>query len=158
MFRSLATILLLTGLGSASSGVIAAAPAEGAAGDPRQAVEMPEQMRAHMLANMRDHLQAVGEIQQALAEARFTEAGAIAEERLGMSSLDDHGAKHMARFMPERMREIGTEMHRRASGFATVARDAEIDGDLRAPLEALAGVTRQCVACHAGFRATIKQP
>ena len=35
--------------------------------DARQKVKLPSQMRAHMLGNMRDHLQALSEIQAALA-------------------------------------------------------------------------------------------
>ncbi|HER35649.1 MAG: hypothetical protein JXJ30_01695 [Halothiobacillaceae bacterium] len=137
------------------SAPLSAAPPNGhaAENDARQAVSLPAPMRAHMLANMRDHLEAMGEIQAALADEDFATAAEIAEARLGMSSMDDHGASRIARFMPEGMREIGVRMHRAASEFARISRDAEITGDLRPPLEALAGVNRQCVACHAGYRA-----
>jgi cytochrome c556 len=50
------------------------------------------------------------------------------------------------------MQEAGTAMHRNASRFAVAARDAGATGDLQPVLEALSGVTGQCVACHAGYR------
>ena len=68
--------------------------------DSRQLVEFPEMMRDHMLENMRDHLLALTKIQQHLALEEYEKAATVAENRLGMSSLDGHGASHMARFMP----------------------------------------------------------
>lgn len=64
--------------------------------DTRPLVELPEQMRLHMLSNMRDHLLALQQIQDALANERFDEAAQIAEERLGMTSLELHGAHDVA--------------------------------------------------------------
>jgi len=109
-------------------------------------------MQQHMLANMRDHLLAIAEIQDALADGRFDAATTIAEERLGMSSLASHGASHMAPYMPEPMRRIGTQMHRVASQFARIAQDASVDHDLPRALKGLSAVTAQCNACHAAYR------
>lgn len=120
--------------------------------DGRTLVHFPERMRAHTLANMRDHLRALQEIQQALAASEFGRAGEIAERRLGMSALESHGSFERAKHMPEGMRAIGSEMHRSASRFAIAARDAEVAGDLNAALAALVGVTEQCVACHSAYR------
>src|SRR5690606_7275328 len=64
--------------------------------DARVAVAIPEPMKSHMLANMRDHLLAIQEIQLALAGGKHNEAARIAEERLGMSSLRVHGAHDVA--------------------------------------------------------------
>jgi hypothetical protein len=123
-----------------------------AADDARIAVEMPGMMKSHMLANMRDHLLTLGEIQSALASGKFDAAAELAEKRLGMSSLGSHGAAHMAGFMPRGMQEIGTGMHRAASRFAVVAQEASVTRDLSRSLRALSEVTQQCVACHAGYR------
>jgi hypothetical protein len=120
--------------------------------DARVAVELPAPMRAHMLANMRDHLAALQEIQAALARDEAGHAAQIAERRIGMSSLDAHGAGHMAPHMPKPMQDIGTAMHRAASRFARVAEEAGVRRDLRPALQALSEVTQQCVACHAGYR------
>ncbi|MGC2857049.1 hypothetical protein ACM64Y_16370 [Novispirillum sp. DQ9] len=122
------------------------------AGDERELVEMPPPMAAHMLANMRDHLRALEEMLGALAAGDVTTAGHVAEHRLGMSSLDNHGAAHMAPMMPEGMRAIGTEMHRAASRFVTAAQDASVGGDHPAVYAALRDITAQCNACHAAYR------
>ncbi|MGD9835625.1 MAG: hypothetical protein AB7U92_22980 [Piscinibacter sp.] len=128
------------------------ADAQQALADRRVPVDFPEPLRSHTLANMRDHLHALGEIQQALSKADYDRAAELAERRLGMSSLQSHGAHDVAKFMPREMQEAGTAMHRSASQFATVAKDASVSGDLRGALAALARVNQTCVACHAGFR------
>ena len=120
--------------------------------DTRQPVPFPEPMRSHTLANMRDHLAALGEIQAALGRGDYDTAADTAEQRLGMSSLDDHGAHDVAGFMPQGMQDAGTAMHRSASRFSVVARDASVTGDLGAAVAALALVSQTCVACHAAYR------
>ena len=120
--------------------------------DGRQVVAFPEPMRTHTLANMRDHLLALQEIQQALADGANDRAATVAEERLGMTSLRLHGAEHVAKVMPEGMQAIGTEMHRSASRFAVEAANVGATGNVKPALAALAHVTRQCVACHAAYR------
>jgi cytochrome c556 len=122
------------------------------AADTRQAVDMPAPMREHMLANMRDHLTALSEIHSALAKGKYEQAAEAAEQRIGMSSLERHGASHMAPYMPKPMQDIGTNMHRAASRFARTAQEAAVANDLPRALAALAEVTQQCVACHASFR------
>jgi hypothetical protein len=120
--------------------------------DARQVVDFPEPMRTHTLANMRDHLLAIQQIQQALAEGAYDRAAQVAENRLGMTSLKSHGAHDVAKFMPEGMQAVGTQMHRSASRFAVEATNAGVTGDLKPALAALSTMTAQCVACHAGYR------
>lgn len=151
-----AVIASLIAAASLAAGVVALAETHDHAthtpGDARQAVHMPQELRAHMLANMRDHLVALGEIQAALASGWFEQAADIAENRIGMSSLEAHGASHVAPYMPKPMQEIGTAMHRSASRFARTAQDASFDNDLPQVLGALADLTQRCSACHAGYR------
>lgn len=120
--------------------------------DARQTVHFPKALREHTLANMRDHLLALQQIQEALAREEYDKAGDIAEQRLGMTSLGLHGAHDVAKYMPRGMREAGSAMHRGASRFAVAAKDAGATGDVKPALDALAKVTAQCVACHAGYR------
>lgn len=124
----------------------------GAAADTRQAIELPAMMREHMLANMRDHLSALAEIQAALGAGRYEQAAEAAEQRIGMSSLERHGASHMAPYMPKAMQDIGTNMHSAASRFARTAQEAAVAREPARAIGALAEVTQQCVACHARFR------
>jgi hypothetical protein len=120
--------------------------------DTRQVVNLPEPLRTHMLANMRDHLLTLHQIQEALAKGWFDKASDIAEQRLGLTSLKLHGAQDVGRYMPEGMQSLGTEMHKAASRFAIEAQDASVTGDMRPALEALSLVTEQCVACHSAYR------
>ena len=120
--------------------------------DSRQLVEFPEMMRDHMLENMRDHLLALTKIQQHLALEEYEKAATVAENRLGMSSLDGHGASHMARFMPAAMQQIGTQMHKAASRFAIIVQEGGLEGSIPKIAEGLAGVMQQCVAYHSSYR------
>ena len=119
-----------------------------ASSDMRALVELPEMMQAHMLSNMRDHLAAINEILVYLGSGELDKAAETAEYRLGMSSLESHGASHMAKFMPERMRQAGTNMHKAASRFALKAQE----GEVLAAYKALTEVTSACVACHSGYK------
>ena len=120
--------------------------------DARIAVAFPAQLKQHTLGNMRDHLQALAEIQGYLAAHDFDRAANVAEFRLGMSSLSLHGAHDVAKYMPKGMQDAGTAMHRGASQFALIAEEASIDHDVPRALGALNKVTQACVACHAGYR------
>jgi hypothetical protein len=124
-----------------------------AADDARQLVKMPAPMTQHMLSNMRDHLLAITEIQRALGTGEYQRAADIAEQRIGLSSLESHGASHMAPFMPKPMQDIGTQMHKAASQFALVAQETGADANVARAVGALSSVTEQCVACHAAYRA-----
>ena len=116
--------------------------------DARQLVKLPDMMQQHMLHNMRDHLASINQILSYMADDELDKAADVAETRLGMSSLEAHGASHMARFMPEGMRQAGTRMHKAASRFARKAQE----GDALPAYKALAEVTAACVSCHAGYR------
>lgn len=122
------------------------------AADPRPLVQMPPPMQEHMLANMRDHLVAMGEIQAALAAGKYDQAADIAEQRIGMSSLEAHHASRMAPYMPKPMQELGMTMHHAASRFARTAQEAELEGGLPRALTALSELTQRCAACHASYR------
>lgn len=132
--------------------LMAAPIALAAEGDSRVAVDMPAMMQDHMRANMRDHLRAINEIQRFLAVGKYDAAADIAEKRIGMSSLETHGASHMAGFMPKGMQDAGTAMHQAASRFAVTAQESAVTRDLPRALDALSNVTSQCIACHAGYR------
>ncbi len=90
----------------------------------------------------------INEILENLSNDELDRAAAIAESRLGMSSLRTHGSSHMAKFMPEGMRQAGVSMHRAASRFALKPQE----GEVLPAYKALTEVTSSCVACHAGYR------
>ena len=83
-----------------------------------------------------------------MANGQLDQAAEVAESRLGMSSLESHGASHMAKFMPEGMRQAGTSMHRAASRFALKTQE----GEVLPAYNALSEITSACVACHSSYR------
>lgn len=120
--------------------------------DNRQVVDFPAPLKERELANMRDHLQTLSDLQNYLAKYDFDRAADIAEKRLGMSSFDLHGSHEVAPHMPKGMQEAGTALHHAASRFAVAAQDAAVDRDLGRALGALNEVTQTCIACHAAYR------
>lgn len=133
--------------------------------DARQLLDFPPPMREHMLANMRDHVETLHAILDALAANDPGKASEIADARLslaspGAASCDpnaaskgsDHMATMMGEHMPEQMRAYGFAMHEAASNFAVQAAKAKESGDLKPALAALAAVTQNCAACHAAYR------
>ena len=120
--------------------------------DVRQAVEFPVELKQHTLENMRDHLLTLQRIQDALAKGSFDAAAEISESRLGLSSLQLHGAHEVAKYMPQGMQDAGTAMHKAASRLSLAAQNAGATGDVKPAIAALSEVTAQCVACHAAYR------
>lgn len=138
-------------LGAHDGGGQAAQPS----GDGRQMVTLPAAMQEHMLGNMRDHLAALDDMLAALAVGDVAKASAVAEERLGMSSLSLHGADHLAPYMPKAMAAMGTEMHHAASRFVITAQDAELNPGKESQhkvYRALQDITANCNACHQSYK------
>jgi hypothetical protein len=123
--------------------------------DPRELVSLPDPMREHMLANMRDHLATLDTMIGDLAHNHFDAASKLLEERLGMSSLSLHHAAEMAPYFPQPMQDVGTSMHHAASRLALALQNASIAQSFDAMREVNASLhelTSSCVACHSGYR------
>ena len=120
--------------------------------DNRVPVDFPAPMQKHILANMRDHLLAISQIQEAIGKGEYDKASDIAENRLGQTALKTHGAYENSKFMPKGMQEIGSTMHRNASKFAIEIQNTSATGDIKPAIIALSKTTQACVACHAGYR------
>ncbi|TVO76930.1 cytochrome c [Sedimenticola selenatireducens] len=113
--------------------------------DQRIQLDLPEPMQTHLLASMRQHLVVIDQLLGMLAREDFDKAADLAERELGMSSLDKHGASHIAKYYPKQSAQFGTNMHKAASRFARVAQE----GDALAAYKALGEITQNCVGCHA---------
>ena len=123
--------------------------------DSRELVSLPPMMRAHMLSNMRDHLKALNAILDSLSRGDVDAAAATAEKRLGLSSMALHGSSHLAAYMPDGMKAIGLQLHKAASRFVIVAKNAELEPDRKAlhdTYAALKEITDACIACHDAYR------
>jgi len=119
--------------------------------DARVEVEYPKELKQETLHHMREHLEIIQQIIEALSKYDFEKAAKLAEENLGMSSMKKHGAKKAAKYLPKGMKMAGFMLHKSASEFATLASvsDKEDMGDV---LQAFSKVTASCVACHAGYK------
>lgn len=61
--------------------------------DSRQAVQFPQAMQTSFLGNMRDHMQTINSVVQALAAGDYAAASRVAAERLGLDSPSAAGCK-----------------------------------------------------------------
>ena len=148
------SLVLLLISGMAISGYVVAQHHghEALTADTRVAVEFPAPMKEHILTNMRDHLLAISQIQEAMGNGKFDKAAEIAENRLGQTALKTHNAYENSKFMPKGMQEIGNQMHRSASKFAIEVQNSGATGDMKPAMLALGKTTQACVACHAGYK------
>jgi len=143
--------------------------------DAREELHFPPAMQANLLKNMRDHVETLNAILQAVNAGDFADASRIATERLGLDSPSAAGCKPtdaaangsasmskspasgsmdemMALYMPAPMRAIGLSMHTSASEFAAVATKAVATHDTASVIGALSRITPNCVACHSAYR------
>jgi hypothetical protein len=159
--RSFAFVTMVAAVFASANGLVFAqhhdhamqrARGDPAMADVRELVHFPDAMREHMLGNMRDHLKALQEINEAMGRGNANAAARIAEQRLGMSAMKLHGAHEIAPFMPQGMQDVGASMHHAASRFAIALQDAETSDDLKPALSALGDVMGACVGCHARYR------
>ena len=155
MLRSASiTLLLFVSVAAQPLAVATEAPAatDSPASKHRQLVDMPEQARDLMRDDMLNHLSALNEIIGLLGENNLDEAAAVAESRLGKSSMGKHRGTNMGmgpgRFMTPEMRSLGHGMHAAATEFAEVAKK----GDVKNAYAALQNITSGCVGCHYSFR------
>lgn len=121
--------------------------------DNRELVLYPRPVYESTLANMREHLRGIHEVQRLVGEGKFAEAANAAERGMGMGH--NHGAEGNAaehQFMPKGMMALGSGMHGAAAELATTLRDAEVTDDLQAVFAAMGKVTANCVACHDAYR------
>jgi hypothetical protein len=140
--------------------------------DAREMVQFPQEMQVNFLGNMRDHMQTIDAVVQALAASDYVNASKVAAERLGLDSPSAAGCKPkppgvsekskaemtpgkpmtmeemMDLYMPDAMRSVGLSMHTAASEFSKIA----LTKDRDASMKALAQVTQACVACHSAYR------
>jgi cytochrome c556 len=115
-------------------------------------VEMPEFAEKHLMKLMRGHLGALQGITQLLSQHKYEKAADLAEERLGMSSVEIHFEKYVGKYMPKDMRAHAEGMHEAATRFAADARIAAKGGELDKALASMSIVIKQCVACHSAYR------
>jgi hypothetical protein len=120
--------------------------------DTRQLVKLPAPAEETLRQEMLDNLVAINEVLTLMAAGKITEAGQVAEVKLGMSAMGKHRDKPFdARpgpHMPPAMHSIGMDGHKAVSEFAAVAKT----GDRDKALALLPNLTAACVGCHFSYR------
>ncbi len=119
----------------------------------REQADMPAFASKHLLSTMRGHLEALEMVTALLSERDYEKAAEVAEQHLGMSSVEIHYEKYVGKYLPKGMRTLGTRMHEAASRFSETARSVATEGGPPDRLfGALAAIMHQCVACHDSYR------
>lgn len=123
--------------------------------DTRQKIDLPKDIEAKMLINMRDHIGALDDIIGAIQEERYEDAEDIAEFRLGWSSLVRRGDMEVAKHWAKPMQKMADQMYRSASNFVIVSQNASVEESVESyknVLSALKEVTSACRGCHEVYR------
>lgn len=122
------------------------------ADDQRQLATLPPPAQESLRQEMLDNLLAINEILALVAADKLKDAGAMAEQKLGISAQGKHRSKPFeARpgpHMPPAMHALGMEGHRVASEFSKAA----LAGERERAMALLPNLTNACVACHFSWR------
>lgn len=120
--------------------------------DARTLAELPPPAVETLRQEMRENLVALNEIQLLVVAGKVKEAGAVAEKKLGQSTMGKHRDKPLeARpgpHMPAAMHDLGRQGHQDATAFAAIA----ATGNQRKTLAALPTLNNACISCHSAYR------
>lgn len=119
--------------------------------DQRQIIELTEDERNFVLTEMRNFLDSVQGIIDAVAEGRPKDA-AEAARHSGMHVMRNAPQTLMGK-MPMEFRKLGMDTHQR---FAAIAEEAAAMGDEKSILRQLSAMLANCSACHQGYRIGVK--
>jgi cytochrome c556 len=118
-----------------------------APGDPRQRLTLPPQARDKVLAEMRHMLESVNGILRGVV-ANDLVAVEKAARAAGTAMAVEMDPAMMQQLLPA-FRELGLQTHR---AFDDLADRIRAGGTRDDAIRGLAGVTGNCVACHALYR------
>ncbi len=113
--------------------------------DERISLNLGPAMKQHQLANMRNHLDAVRRIIEAVSTDQFEAASQIASEGLGLTTRMEGMCNS---FENESFRELALTFHKSGDELATVLKS----GNAQKSLQALNETMTFCVTCHATYR------
>lgn len=120
---------------------------EGQKSDDRTELKMPAPMKAMQKKMMRQHMDALSEITEAIAANNLNKAAEIAKNRLGWNQEEEKMCSAFAAGEPDFLK-LGKAMHQKADELA----DAAKAGNRDKALTAMAELINSCNACHNRFR------
>jgi hypothetical protein len=135
--------LLVLGLVGGGAG----AQPRAAAPDTRQRIVVPAPARDQVLAEMRLMLESIHAVLRSVVAGDL--AGAEQAARAAGTVVATELDPRIMRELPPAFRELGLQTHR---GFDALADRLRAGGGRDEAIQALAGLTGQCVACHATWR------
>ena len=121
------------------------------ANDGRLSLQLEAAERDLVLGEMRQFLQAVQQITEAVSNEQVEKAAKSARS-VGMGAQQGVPGSLMAK-LPLEFKKLGFDTHSR---FDQLALDAEELGDPGHTLQQLAELMRNCVACHAAYRIDVQ--
>ncbi len=113
--------------------------------DGRISLGFSPEMKAHQLANMRSHVEAIQTIIGLIAEEDFNAASEVAHSRLG---LTEEMKKMCNMFENENFKKLGLQFHESADTLGDILKTK----DMNKSLNALHTTMGYCVQCHETFR------
>jgi len=115
--------------------------------DERQALNLEAAERAMLLTEMRQFLNGIQVMAEALSRDDLN-AVAMAAKPLGRAAMHDVPDSMKAK-LPKEFKQFASSVH---GGFDQLALDAESLGDTRHTQKQLAGILKNCVSCHDAFQ------
>ena len=140
-----------------------AAPATGASENPlplassyavtqRTSITVTAVEHAHLLTEMNGFLNAINDINSALAAKDFGTVAALAEKMGPKGGKHDAVGKLVHDKLPQEWFALAKPIHK---NFLAIANEAKSNPKVEAVLARVASTTQQCVACHAMYKLTV---
>ena len=115
-------------------------------GDKRKPVIMTKKMAQHQLKNMREHLEALTEIVEAMGQKNFKEMQ-YAALKLASTPQMNRMCNNMGKATPG-FTEMGLALHQSADKLVHYAKQRKYDEFVKG----LGATMRTCTSCHASFK------
>lgn len=122
--------------------------------DQRESAGIPDKMKVHHLARMRNHLEAIHDIIDALSKDEYDQASQIARNELtmrqgmGQGMGKGQGMGFCKEMTKQEFQALGMGFHDSAEKLADILQK----GDRKASLSALSNTLNYCIQCHAAYR------
>lgn len=117
--------------------------------DERVELKLPDTMKVMQKRMMRQHLDTVGEITNAIATGDMSKAASLAKEKLGWSPQEEQRCNMVGKMTGEKdFVSFGMAVHKTADDLSAAA----ASGDRDKSLALLSTLIKNCNACHEKFR------
>lgn len=113
--------------------------------DERISLGLSPKMKAHQLANMRSHVEAIQTIVGLIAEENFDTASEVAHSKLGLTEEMENMCNM---FGNDDFKKLGLQFHKSADTLGEILKTK----DMNKSLSALHTTMGYCVQCHETFR------